>query len=234
MSQKPWEPTPRREEWWTKRHQKILNITATSASDIKVVFIGSSIIDFWGATVQDLWDAKYEPMGAVNYGIRADRTEHVLWRIENGELDGLSPELVVIYIGSNNVPLFTVEETVRGVEAVVDKLHAKLPNANLLFVAFFPRADVTDIKGILTKIRSITETLKPILDENKEWKSHFLDIFWSFAPPSIDYIYEEYYLEDKIHLNRDGYTIWDNLMNSTLYSLLQNTDENTSTKSSEL
>lgn len=186
-----------------------------------MVFVGSSSVDYWRTTAKDLWESKYEPLGAVNYGIRGDRTEHVLWRIENGEFDGLSPKLVVIYIGSNNAPVNTVSETVRGVNAVIDKLHEKLPNTNLLFCAFFPRGDKSPVKTMLTKIRNITDTLEPMIDGDTRRNAHFLDIFWSLAPENMESIHEQYYREDKLHMNRDGYTIWDNLMNSTFYSLIK-------------
>lgn len=221
MAQNPWDPTPKNEEWWMERHQQILNTTASLANDIKIVFIGSSSVDYWSTTGKEIWDSKYAPLGAVNYGIRSDRTEHVLWRIENGEFDGLSPKLVVIYIGSNNVPLNTEADCVRGVNAVIDKLHEKLPNTNLLFLGFFPRGDRTPIRNTLTKIRNISNTLEPMIDGDTRRKSHFLDIFWSLAPESLDRIYEEYYQADKLHQNLRGYQNWDTLMNSTFYSLIK-------------
>lgn len=221
LAQKPWEPVPKDEEWWMERHYEIVNNTAAHGKDIKVVFVGSSSVEYWNTTAKDLWDSKYAPLGAVNYGIRGDRTEHVLWRIANGEFDGLNPKLVVIYIGSNNVPVNTEAEVVRGVDAIIDSLHAKLPKTNLLFNAFFPRGDKTPVKDTLTKIRNITDTLKPMIDGDTKRNAHFLDFFWSLAPESLDRIHEQYYRDDKLHMNRDGYTIWDDKMNSTFYSLIQ-------------
>jgi len=204
-----------------ERHQEILNETASRGNQIKVVFIGSSSVDYWRTTAKDLWDSKYVPLGAVNYGIRADRTEHVLWRIENGEFDGLNPKLVVIYIGSNNAPVNTEADTVRGVNTVIDKLHEKLPETNLLLVGFFPRGDRSPVRDMLTKIRNISETLESLVDGDDERRSYFLDFFWSLAPRNMSRIYEEYYREDKLHMNRDGYTVWDEMMNSTFYSLIK-------------
>ncbi|CAL8117908.1 unnamed protein product [Orchesella dallaii] len=220
LCQKPWESSPKDKKWWAKRHQEILNTTSTLGKEIKILFIGSSSVDYWRSTAKDLWDSKYVPLGAVNYGIRGDRTENVLWRIENGELDGLSPKLVVIYIGSNNVPRNTQQETVKGVDTVIEKLHEKLPNANLLFVSFFPRADRNPVPDTLKKIRNITDTLEPLINGDTRRKSNFLDIFWSLAPESLDGIYEEYYRDDKLHMNKDGYAVWDKLMNQTFYSLI--------------
>jgi len=161
-------------------------------------------------------------LGAYNLAIRGEGTEHLLWRIENGCVDGLSPKLVVVYIGSYNVPRFTLPEVVKGVNTVIDKLHEKMPNANLLFVGFLPRANRPKrVKEILTKVRNLTDTLEPMLTGDTRRKTHFLDIFWSLAPESLDSIYEQYYQDDKLHLNRDGYGIWDNMMNHTFYSLIK-------------
>lgn len=221
LAQKPWEPTPKMEKWWLARHRDNLRTTAALGKEIKIVFIGSSSIEYWSTTASEIWETKYVPLGAVNYGIRSDRTEHVLWRIENGEFDGLSPKLVVIYIGSNNVPLFTEEECVRGVNAVIDKLHEKLPNTNLLFVGFFPRGDRRPVTDMLGKIRNVTDTVKPMIDGDESKNSHFIDLFWSYAPDSMENIYEEFYCEDKLHQNFLGYQLWDNLLNSTFFSLLE-------------
>ncbi|CAL8117906.1 unnamed protein product [Orchesella dallaii] len=220
LCQKPWESTPKEKKWWQKRHQEILNTTSTLGKDIKIIFIGSSSAQYWSSTAKDLWDSKYAPLGAVNYGIRGDGTENILWRIENGEIDGLSPKLVVVYAGSYNVPRSTLPEVVRGVNTVIDKLHEKLPTANILYIGFLPRANRTPVKKILTKVRHLTDTLEPMLNGDTKRNCHFLDIFWSLAPESLDRFYEEYYEDDKLHLNRDGYAIWDNLMNNTFYSLI--------------
>ncbi|CAL8118026.1 unnamed protein product [Orchesella dallaii] len=221
LSQKPWDSVERTESWWQERHRDILNSTASQANQIKVVFIGSSSIEKWASDGRQIWDAKYAPLGAINYGIGGDRTEHVIWRIDNGELDGLRPQLVVVYIGSNNVPVHSNNsEIVRGVDTVITKIHEKVPDANILYLGFFPRGDVNPISNTLARIVDITDSLETIVDGDTQRRSHVFDIFSSLAPPSMDRINEEFYQGDKLHLNSDGYALWDRLMNSTFYDLL--------------
>jgi len=221
FSQKPWDPVRRNEDWWIQRHQQFLNTTASRGADIKVVFTGSSSIEYWNSNGREIWDAKYAPIGCVNYGIGGDRTENVIWRVADGELDGLNPKLVVVYIGSNNVPgNSNNDEIVRGVDTVITKIHEKVPNANILLLGFFPRGDVNPVRNTLARIVDISTKLRNLVDGDTRRRSHFLDIFDSLAPPSMDRIHEQFYMGDKLHLNRDGYVLWDRLMNSTFYSLL--------------
>lgn len=150
------------------------------------------------------------------------RTEHVLWRIANGELDGLNPKLVVLYIGSNNVPMNpNNDEIVRGVNTVVDKLHEKLPNANILLVGTFPRADVQPVRNTLLRIRDIDDKLINLVDGDGRRKSHFLDLFWHLAPESMDRIYTELYVSDNLHFNVNGYSMWQREMNDIFNRLTQ-------------
>ncbi|CAL8118264.1 unnamed protein product [Orchesella dallaii] len=222
LTQNPWDSVARTEQWWVERHQQFLNSTANLGSDIKIVFLGSSIVENWGNEGRPVWEANYAPLGAINYGIGGDRTEHVIWRIDNGELDGLSPKLVVLYIGSNNVPVHpNNDDVVRGVNTVVDRLHAKLPNTNILLVGTFPRADQSDVPGTLRRIRDINGKLEVLVGGDAQRKGNFIDLFWFLAPSSLDGIYEHLYVGDKLHLNLDGYTMWHREMNAIFNSLLQ-------------
>lgn len=205
-----------------ERHAKFVNNSLSDSSRIKIVFTGSSSIEFWNGAGKEIWDSKYAPLGAVNYGIGGDQTQHTIWRIENGELQGLKPKLVIIYVGSNNVPgNSNNDEIVQGVNATVTSAHNQVPEANILLVGFFPRGDVPPVNTTLHRIVDISSKLKPIVHEDKSRRSYFLDIFDSLAPPTLDRIYEEFYQGDKLHLNTQGYVLWDKLMNSTFYQLIQ-------------
>lgn len=222
LAQKPWDPTPRPEDWWHQRHRAILESNAQLGNQIKVVFLGSSLVEFWGREGKQVWDQHYAPAGAVNYGIGGDRTEHVLWRIDNGELDKINPKLVVVYIGSNNVPVFPDnDEIVRGVNTVVDRIHDKLPNTNILLVGTFPRADVNPVRKTLERIRDIDYKLIKLVDGDTTRRGHFLDLFWKLAASDMESIFTQHYIADKLHFNHDGYSQWQREMNTLFQQLTQ-------------
>lgn len=185
------------------RHRQFLDSTARLGDQIKIVFLGSSLVEYWGTYGKPVWDANYPQLGAINYGIGGDKTENVLWRIENGELNGLRPKLVVLYIGSNNVPeVPNNDDVVRGVNTVVTKIHEKLPNANILLVGTFPRADQSNIPNTLGRIRAIDDKLIALVQNDQTRRGHFLDLFFFLAPVTMDRINDHLYVGDKLHLNR--------------------------------
>ncbi len=185
------------------RHRQFLESSSRLGDQIKIVFLGSSLVEYWGTEGKPVWDANYPKLGAINYGIGGDKTENVIWRINNGELDGLNPKLVVLYIGSNNVPVVpSNDDVVRGVNTVVTKLHEKLPNTNILLVGTFPRADQSNVPNMLRRIRAIDDTLINLVSGDQSRRGHFLDLFYFLAPASLDRIYDNLYVGDKLHLNR--------------------------------
>jgi len=95
----PWIGQPR-DAGWLKRHERLLNQTAAHKADIKIVFFGDSITEGWAGNGKEIWDKYYTPRHAYNYGIGGDRTEHLIWRIENKEFDGVMAKVVVLKIGN--------------------------------------------------------------------------------------------------------------------------------------
>ena len=93
-----WTAEPR-DAHWLERHQHLLNQTHAHAAEVKVVFLGDSITQGWGGNGKHVWQQHYAPRHAFNYGIGGDRTEHILWRIANGEFENVKPKLVVLMIG---------------------------------------------------------------------------------------------------------------------------------------
>ena len=102
---KPWEPQENLmdRQFWLQIHQSFLRQTTVRRNEIKVVFIGASIVQNWCSEGRHIWDDYYAPKGAVNYGIGGDTIQNVLWRVENGEFDGLQPRVVVIQCGNTFV-----------------------------------------------------------------------------------------------------------------------------------
>jgi beta-glucosidase len=120
---------------WRSRHERQLAVARRGAS--KLVFLGDSITEAWVDTSElRKRFASYEPL---NLGIGGDQTQHVLWRIEDGTLEGLAPLLVVLLIGVNNLGNgYEPSETVKGIEEVVERVLERLPRATVLLLQVLP------------------------------------------------------------------------------------------------
>lgn len=94
----PWLPEPRPNGWMDK-HKALLEVTHKHGAEIKVVFLGDSITEGWAHNGKAVWNQHYATRHAFNYGIGGDRTEHILYRIANGEFDKLNPKFVALMIG---------------------------------------------------------------------------------------------------------------------------------------
>ncbi|HEX2854832.1 MAG TPA: GDSL-type esterase/lipase family protein [Opitutaceae bacterium] len=213
------QPEPR-DAAWVKRHEGFVEIA--KAGGVDVLFLGDSITDGWRRVGKVLWDEHFAPLRSANFGIGGDRTQHVLWRMQNGELDGIAPKVVVLMIGTNNTgferdkvtPRNTVPETVGGVTAVVEGLRAKLPEAKILLLAIFPRgekdspqrAQVAEVNAAIAR-----------LDDGKAVR--FLDINAKFLWP--DGTLPRDFMPDLLHPNEVGYAIWAAAIKQPLAELLR-------------
>jgi lysophospholipase L1-like esterase len=128
------------QKWWMPRHLAKLE-EKKQLGDVQLVFIGDSITHAWENKGKRAWKEYYAKYNALNLGYSGDRTEHVLWRLENGELDGISPKAIVLMIGTNNVGHRKEEsvKTAAGIKAILDTIAAKQPKAKVLLLAIFPR-----------------------------------------------------------------------------------------------
>ncbi|CAG7705891.1 unnamed protein product, partial [Allacma fusca] len=106
---------------WLRTHEGFVNNTKSKRDEINVLFYGDSITEGWNGAGKPVYDKEYAPLGTANYGIFGDKTEHVLWRIINGEVEGLHPKVIVLKIGTNNEE-DTVDNIVRGITAIVQEL----------------------------------------------------------------------------------------------------------------
>lgn len=205
---------------WIARHEGFVEVAEKGGID--VLFLGDSITDFWRNRGSNVWNRFYAPRHAANFGISGDRTQHVLWRMQHGELDGLKPKVVVLMIGTNNTgkekdngPIRnTTPEVIEGVTAVVKGLRAKLPESKILLLAIFPRGakdapqreQVKDVNAAIAK-----------LADGKMVK--FLDIGDKFLEP--DGTLPKDVMPDLLHPNEKGYQIWADAMESTLTGMLK-------------
>lgn len=132
-----------REGKWLTRHESINE--RVKQGNVDLVFIGDSITQGWEKAGKETWAASYGKRNAANLGIGGDRTQNVLWRLDNGNIDGIKPKLAVIMIGTNNSKDNSSEQIAEGITAIVKKLRDKLPETKILLLAIFPRgADGND------------------------------------------------------------------------------------------
>jgi lysophospholipase L1-like esterase len=205
---------------WVRRHEGF--VAQAKQGGIDVLFMGDSITDFWRNRGSNVWNQYYAPMHAANFGISGDRTQHVLWRMDNGELDGIHPKVVVLMIGTNNTgkerdkktPRNSVPEAIEGVQAVVADIRTRLPDSKILLLGIFPRGTLDDSQRAQV---ALINTVICKLDDGKMVK--FLDIGSKFL--DADGTLPKTVMPDLLHPNAHGYQIWADAMNPTLEAMLK-------------
>lgn len=203
-----------RDEWRT-RHEGY-NATARKGG-VDLLFLGDSITQGWNGNGKNVWTERYRPLKAANFGISGDRTEHVLWRVQNGNLEGINPKVVVLMIGTNNLPRNSGPETAEGIEAIVREIRGRLPESKVLLLGVFPRGGRPEGDwAARATMADINKTISGLADGQRVF---FLDIGESFLEPDKTISKEVMY--DALHLTAKGYQIWADAMQPTLDSLLK-------------
>ncbi len=125
---------------WKQRHQAIVDTPADAKKQAQLVIIGDSIVAGWDRAH---WDQSFAKYHALNFGIGGDKTQQLLWRFENGELDGLQPRVTVLLIGTNNIGSdgANLDDVARGVAKVIGALQTRLPSSKVLLLGVFPRGE---------------------------------------------------------------------------------------------
>ena len=197
------EPAPRTDSGWKDR-QKTLNARAAEAGEkAQVIFIGDSITQGWEGEGRDVWAKYYAHRNAVNLGIGGDRTQHVLWRLANGNIDGLKPKAAVLMIGTNNSngEDNTPEQIANGITAIVKNLRGKLPNTKILLLAIFPRSENFSVQR--GKLAMINQVIRRQADgKNVIW----VDFGHQYL--NDDGTMPRSLMPDYLHLSKKGYEIW--------------------------
>src|SRR5690606_33292921 len=138
-------------------------LAASGGHDL--VFIGDSITQGWEGHGKEVWEKYYGHRNALNLGYSGDRTEHVLWRLMNGELENVDPKLFVLMIGTNNTGhrQDPPEKTADGIKLILELLQDRKPDAKILFLSVFPRDEKPD--GRLRRINdAINARIKDFAD----------------------------------------------------------------------
>ncbi len=183
------------------RQNKINN--RVKQGDIDLLFIGDSITQGWEGAGKDVWAKYYGNRKAANLGIGGDRTQHVLWRLDNGNIEGISPKLAVLMIGTNNSNGNdnTAEEIGAGIEGIVKKLRKELPETKILILAIFPRGEKPSPQR--EKNAKASEIASKLADDKMVY---YLDIGPKFLKE--DGTLTKDIMPDLLHLSPQGYEIW--------------------------
>lgn len=207
------------QSWWMPRHEQKL-IDAKQTERIDLLWIGDSITHGWEKAGEAVWKKYYGDRHGFNLGFSGDRTEHVLWRIGNGAIDGMQPKLVVMMIGTNNTGhrQDPAEETAAGVEAILDELGERLPEAKILLLAIFPRGEHAD-----DPLRVLNDQINDKLKEfARRDRVEFLDISDAFL--TDDGTLSKEIMPDLLHPNPKGYEIWAETIEPSISELLSSQD----------
>jgi len=208
------EPVPRSSHGY-QRFLELNQRVKENQDQAQVIFVGDSITQGWEGNGKEVWAKYYAPRHALNLGIGSDHTQHVLWRLDHGNLDGLKPKVAVVLIGVNNIPddNNTPRHVLEGVTAVVKKLRQKLPQTKVLLLGIFPFRE--DFCPQRAKALQVNQALHKLDDGN--W-IRFLDFGYLFIQP--DGKISKDIMRDFLHLSPAGYRIWAEAMEPTLAAML--------------
>ena len=196
-----------------KSHESF--VATAKKGEAQLLFLGDSITAGWGSQ-KAIWEKAFGAYKPANFGIGGDRTQHVLWRIQNGELDGIKPKAAVVMIGTNNSSSDPAEGIAKGVTKIIETIRAKSPATKILLLAVFPRGEKAEPNPAREKLAQVNAILSK-LDDRKH--IFFLDIGGKFLEPDGSLTKE--IMPDFLHLTAKGYQIWADAISPKLAELMK-------------
>ncbi len=178
------------------RHDEFL--TVAKAGGVDLLFLGDSITDGWRGGGKAVWDQFFAPLKAANFGISGDRTEHVIWRLRHGELEGIQPKLLVLMIGTNNGE--SANDVALGIKTIIADIQERSPPTRILLLGIFPR-------GAKPDGRQRNEQVNALISAYADGRRVvYQDIGASFL--TADGALAADIMPDFLHPNEKGYRIW--------------------------
>jgi beta-glucosidase len=212
-------PTERTDEHFVERHATFLNHIQTKP--IGLLFLGDSITRRW-VDVLELWHHYFAPYQPANFGVGGDAVQNLLWRVQNGQIDGIKPRVIVLFIGTNNVPTNTSSETAAAIGKVIDVIQSKLPQTKILLLAIFPRGPQTPDRADAQNpyyMDIVTAANKELAALDNGDTVRFLDLGPLFI--SSDGNINTDIMTDQLHLIEPGYKIWGEAMADLLEEMMR-------------
>ena len=207
-------PMPRT-DWGVPRQTAALQHAKEAPGDYDIEFIGDSITEGWEGAGKRVWQEFYGRRKAINFGVSGDRTQHVLWRLENGQLRGIKAKVAILMIGTN-ISLGednTEAEILEGVTAVAQQIRSRQPDTKIILLGIFPRGETFSAQR--GKILQVNQALARLDDD----RSIFYRDFGSQLIENDGSISKSI-MPDFLHLNETGYRIWARAIEPELKRLL--------------
>ncbi|MEZ0326822.1 MAG: GDSL-type esterase/lipase family protein [Fimbriimonas sp.] len=209
--------TPRTDKNSLIAHEQL--VAKAKQGKIDLYFVGDSITRRWGTSDPQYshflanWNANFLGWNAANFGWGADTTQNILWRLENGELDGVNPKVIVIQAGTNNLPSgASAKDIAAGIQALVEISHQKAPRATIILTGIFPRNDNRAYASTIAEVNSELSLYA------KTQSLEFLNINNLLADENGTL--HKGIAVDGLHLDVKGYQIWADALEPLLTRLL--------------
>lgn len=202
------------EAWWKNRHD-LRQKEKANMDELDILLVGDSITQGWEGAGAKPWKNTFGDLKTFNLGFSGDRTEHVIWRLQNGEVEGLNPRVVMVLIGTNNTghKLDKPENIARGVEGILTELKSRLPDSKVILLSLFPY-DKDPNSPRRKNNNAVNEIIKNY-DDGKQ--VYYLDICDAFFDDQGNMSKE--ITPDFLHLSEKGYQIWADQVNDKIRAL---------------
>ena len=208
-------PVPRTDAYVTNRQALVLQRARSAPGNYDIEFIGDSITQHWEEKGSKVWQQYYGHRKVINMGVSGDRTEHVLWRFEQGQLDGIKAKVAVLMIGTNNNfnKTNTEEDILEGILAIVHQIRTRQPETKILLLGIFPSGQkFCLLRGRLLQINQVLATF----DDGQ----HVFYTDFGFQFVERDGSISKAIMPDALHPSEAGYKIWAEAMEPKLKQLL--------------
>ncbi|HET9217886.1 MAG TPA: GDSL-type esterase/lipase family protein [Terriglobia bacterium] len=202
------------------RHKGFLEIA--QKGNIDLLFVGDSITDWFSnpfrggaAPGLEVWNANFAALKPANFGIAGDTTQGVLWRMQNGELEGFKAKLIVLMLGTNNINRNPVDEIVDGDRLIIEEFKKRQPQAKVLLLGVFPR-NADPANPLRATIKEINGKLARLADNKQVF---FMDIGDKFL--TADGTLTTEVMADGLHPTARGYQIWADAISGRVKELMK-------------
>ncbi len=187
-------------EWRAERHAE--KVAQAKTGKAQLVMIGDSITHNWER--QRNYAEQFSRYNTLNLGFGGDRTQNVLWRIQNGGIDGISPKLVTLMIGTNNINRNKPDEIAAGINTIVAELRQRLPESRIVVLSIFPRKHSRGNGEDFKAVEEVNKLLPALADNQHVFH---VDINQAFLGDNGQ-PRKELYSRDLLHLSNQGYAAW--------------------------